>query len=466
MKVLIVLYDNGSHISFLPMGPAYVAAAIREAGHEVSFYNQDVYHWPDEHLAEYVTRNHFDAVGLGACGGYYQYRKILSLCEALAGMPKSKRPKIFLGGHLVSPDPGYFLQKTKADFICIGESEITIVELLDAIGGNRSYDSVKGIAFMSPSGDAVITGNRELIQDIDSIAYPAYDLLPMDHYTLKLYANQRPNQRSASILSGRGCTFKCNFCYRIDKGFRPRKTEKILEEMWLLKDNYNVDYFAFQDELLMSSKERTMEFSQAIIDAGLSISWSCNGRLNYASASREMLALMKKAGCVFINYGIESVNDEALRNMHKSLTVNQIIKGVENTLAENISPGLNIIFGNIGETKQMLEADVEFLLKYDDHAQCRTIRPVTPYPGSPLYYYAIEKGLLKDCADFYKKNTNSDLLTVNFTDMTDDEYYQELHKANLSLLNRYNEIHKKNMEETLEQLYVHRNAHFRGFRPV
>lgn len=252
----------------------------------------------------------------------------------------------------------------------------------------------------------------------------------------------------------------------MDKGFRPRTAKSIIREIDFLKERYDINYINFSDELLMSSVERVIDISQSIIDAKLNINWMCNGRLNYASVSREMLSFMKKSGCVFINYGIESVNDEALRNMNKALTVNQIIKGVENTLAENISPGLNIIFGNIGENKQMLENDVNFLLKYDDHAQRRTIRPVTPYPGSPLYYYAIEKGLLKDCEDFYEKNTNSDLLTVNFTDMTDDEFHNELKKANMRLLTRYHETQQKQMGNVLEQLYTDKNSSFRGFRPV
>ena len=124
---------------------------------------------------------------------------------------------------------------------------------------------------------------------------------------------------------------------------------------------------------------------------------------------------MKDAGCVFINYGIECMDDKILLNMHKNLTTKQIVEGIEHTLRAGISPGYNIIFGNIGENKDTLEKGVDFLLKYDDHSQLRTIRPVTPYPGCELYYYAIEKGLLKDCEDFYgNKHVNSDLLSLNF----------------------------------------------------
>ena len=124
---------------------------------------------------------------------------------------------------------------------------------------------------------------------------------------------------------------------------------------------------------------------------------------------------MKKAGCVFINYGIEAIDNDVLKNMKKSLTTEIIIKGIQATLDAGVSPGFNIIFGNIGDNRQTLKKGVDFLLKYDDGSQMRTIRPVTPYPGSPLYYYAIENGLLKDCEDFYEnKHTNSDLLAINF----------------------------------------------------
>jgi radical SAM superfamily enzyme YgiQ (UPF0313 family) len=265
------------------------------------------------------------------------------------------------------------------------------------------------------------------------------------------------------MLSGRGCTFTCNFCYRLDEGLRIRSNESIIEEIIFLKRNYGINYICFADELLMSSVKRTASLCEDFIRADLKIKWDCNGRLNYAKT--EVLKLMKRAGCVFINYGIEAMDNEILKNMKKALTTDQIIKGIEATLEVGISPGYNIIFGNIGENKETLDKGVEFLLKYDDGAQMRTIRPVTPYPGSPLYYYAIEKGLLKDCEDFYKnKHINSDLLAVNFTDMSDDEFHKALFEANSKLIKRYLNKKANLVLQEAEKLYCHKNAGFRGFR--
>jgi radical SAM superfamily enzyme YgiQ (UPF0313 family) len=174
---------------------------------------------------------------------------------------------------------------------------------------------------------------------------------------------------------------------------------------------------------------------------------------------------MKKAGCVFINYGIEAMDDQILKNMNKALTTKQIIKGIEATLKAGISPGLNIIFGNIGENRETLRKGVDFLVRYDDGAQMRTIRPVTPYPGSPLYKYAIEKGLLRDCEDFYEnKHINSDLLAVNFTDMSDEEFHKNLFEANSVLLENYFNRLKASYETQMKKLYFERDANFRGFR--
>jgi len=460
MRVLLIVYDNDSYMHWFPQGLAYVAPVLRNAGHDVVIYNQDQYHYPETHLTDYLTNNHFDVVGVSVIAGYYQYQKLLKISEAINRVPN--RPYYILGGHGPSPEPEYFLKKTNADVIVIGEGEITGVELLAALENRRDLSSVNGIAYLD-GGRLATTKPRELIQDLDSIPLPAWDLFPMDYYALIRNANIKNTQRAFPVISGRGCPFKCNFCYRLDKGFRPRSPESVIEEIRILKRDYLISYVTFSDDLLMSSAERTMMLCEAFIKANLNINWSCNGRLNYARP--EVLKTMKRAGCVFINYGIESFDDGMLKVMRKNLTTDQIIRGVEATLAEGISPGLNIIFGNIGETAEILEKGVDFLLKYDDQAQLRTIRPVTPYPGSPLYYYAIEKGLLKDCADFYEnKHLNSDLLSVNFTELSDDEFHRVLFEANRTLLENY---YRRQLEKSIDvskKLYLEKDASFRGFR--
>jgi anaerobic magnesium-protoporphyrin IX monomethyl ester cyclase len=462
MRILLVVYDNDSYIHWFPQGLAYVAAVLIKEGHEVEVYCQDMQHYPEGHLTEYLDNSKFDAIGLSFIAGYYQYGKALRISEAIN---RSKnRPFYIIGGHGPSPDPEFFLKKTGADVVVVGEGEDTIIELLKTVADHKPLTGVKGIAFHDGK-KVVISERRPLIQDIDTIPFPAYNLFPVQYYRLLRMPHVTSSDFVMPILSGRGCTFTCNFCYRMDEGFRPRSNESIIEEIRLLKKDYGITYIAFGDELLMSSEKRAASLCESFIKANLNVKWDCNGRLNYAKP--EILKLMKQAGCVFINYGIEAMDDQVLKNMNKALTTKIIISGIEATLKSGISPGYNIIFGNIGENRDTLKKGVEFLLKYDDGAQMRTIRPVTPYPGSPLYYYAIEKGLVKDCEDFYEnKHINSDLLAINFTDMTDDEFHEALFDSNSKLLDNYFKKKHISMIAQARKLYLENDKSFRGFRQI
>ena len=103
MRVLLVVYDNDSYIHWFPQGLAYIAAVLRRAGHEVEIYNQDCHHHPDEHLRAYIDRSEFDLVGVGVIAGYYQYRKLLALSEAINR--SRRRPFYVIRGHGPSPEP-------------------------------------------------------------------------------------------------------------------------------------------------------------------------------------------------------------------------------------------------------------------------------------------------------------------------------------------------------------------------
>jgi anaerobic magnesium-protoporphyrin IX monomethyl ester cyclase len=460
MRVLLVIYDNDDYIHWFPTGMAYISAVLIRHGYDVEIYNQDMHHYPESHLQQYLDNNKFDVIGLSFIGGYYQYKKAIVISEAIN---RSKNRSFFIiGGHGPTPEPEYFLKKTGADAIVMGEGETTILELMEALKSKGTLHQVNGLAFRDDN-QVIINAPRPLIDDIDSIPFPEYRLFPIQYYRLLRMPHCRKSDFVMPLLSGRGCTFKCNFCYRMDEGFRPRNNESIIDEIKLLKRDFGITYIAFADELLMSSKERTISLCNDFIKHKIDVKWDCNGRLNYAK--KDVLKLMKKAGCVFINYGIEAMDDQILRNMNKALTTKQIINGIEATTEAGISPGLNIIFGNIGENRETLWKGVDFLLRYDDGAQMRTIRPVTPYPGSPLYNYAIEKGLLRDCQDFYEnKHINSDLLAVNFTDMSDDEFHESLFEANSVLLENYFDKLKASYDIQMKKLYFERDTSFRGFR--
>lgn len=464
MRILLIAYDNGSFIHFFPLGLGYIAAVLREAGHEVEIYQQDQYHWPESHLANHLYHNAFDVVALGIIAGYYQYRKLLAISKAVKEWRETGAEFLYvLGGHGPSPEAEFFLKKTGADVVVVGEGERTFVELLDAESQGIWRGAVSGIGFLTEGGMGGYTATRPLISNIDGIPWPAWDLFPMDYYALLRLPHATPTDRVASLLSARGCPFECNFCYRLSPGARLRTVPDIVAEMEVLSNRYAMNYFVFIDELLMLGERRAVEISEAIRERLPGVKWSCNGRLNFATP--KALKAMKDSGCVEINYGVECFDDEVLKRMNKRLTTKQIEAGTKATLDAGITPTLNVMFGNLGETEETLWKTVEFLMKYDPHETLRTVRPLTPYPGSPLYYKAIEMGLLDGPEDFYEnKHVNSDLMSANFTDVPDDKFHELLLQANRMLMEKYYEHQGERNEMALNALYREKDASFRGWR--
>lgn len=430
---------------------AYVAGSLIRSGHEVEIYHQDIHHYPESHLTNHLNNNQFDMVGLGFVAGYFQYRRAKLLSRAINESKNRKNFVYVLGGHGPSAEPGFFREKMGADTVIVGEGEITVLKVANAPSWSNSVLQVRD----------------DPIKDIDSIPWPAYSLFPIEVYRLIRWPTSTRTDFCMPILTGRGCPYHCTFCYRMDEGFRPRDPLSVLDEVEYLRSQWGINHFQFSDELFMSSTERIQSFCDRMLTRNTQLwaKWDCNGRLNYATTGN--LELMKKAGCQYINYGCEVLDDEVLKNIKKGLTVDQIHSGVEATIKAGIAPGLNFMWGNIGDTKETLQKAVDFLLKWDGYSELRTIRPVTPYPGSPLYREAINRGLLEGPADFYdRRHINSDLLTVNFTDIPDDDFHKALMNANLQLMGGYYARSVRAATEEAIHFYRTKDKGFRGFREV
>jgi len=463
LKVLFVVYDNGSYDHVFPMGVGAIAGVLKRDGHEFSVWNQDMHHWPDDTLRTFLDENKFDVVVLSLIAGYYQYQKMKALSKAINN--SKNRPFYIMGGYGPTPEPEFFIRKSGCDVVCMGEGEVTISKLMEAIENKTSLKKVPGIAWLE-NNKLQTTPRASLVHDLDSLPPTPYEKFPMHYYRMLRMPKVKSTDFCFPLMSARGCSFKCTFCYRMDPGYRMRTPGPLLDEIEMLHKDYGITYIAFQDDLLMSSVEHTEAVCLEFLKRNLPVRWNCNGRLNYCS--EELLRLMKDAGCRFINYGIESMDQKVLNNMKKGLRPEMIIKGVEDTLKVGISPGLNFIFGNKGDNKKTIKSTIDFMLKYDDFAQKRTIRPVTPYPGSPLYYDAIKMGLLdknNPTEDFYeKKHLNSDLICCNFTELSDEEFYECLRWANSTLLKNYFDKQKISTLAQVDNLYKKKDATFRGFR--
>ena len=456
-RALFVVHDVYQDDNDFPLGVAYLASVLRNVGVDVQVFCQDVFHYPNSALASLLETSKFDLIGVGFLAARFR-ETVAPLCDVINRHKKDAL--LVLGGHGPSPIPEYMLKNTQADIVVIGEAEETIVEIMEGRDSRTALEGIEGIAYRQ-GDEVVVNPRRRPIRELDTIPFPAWELFPMDRYVnCSKYPGQTEMDKNLAIISSRGCLGRCSFCYRMEKGIRWRSIENVVEEMKTLKTRYGVNYFCFQDELFLFKKSRLFEFEDALQKNSLHTKFFCDARADIFD--EEMAECLKRIGCKYLNVGFESVDQKVLDAMHKGTTVEQNYGLAEIAHETGLALGLNFIWGSPCDTRDSLSRAVSFIRKFNSYASPRTIRPPTPYPGSPLYYEAIDRGLLNGPEEFFSRFRNSDLMAVNFTDMPDEECYRLLFAANKELTMDHYAHTGGSMEEAARTVQGFYDLYFRG----
>lgn len=368
----------------LPMlGLAYIAAALRDQGHEVRIIDYEVNAWSIDRVEGDVRAFAPHVVGMTA------YITNMRRCARVASIVKSISPAIvtILGGPQVSIFPDEAFASDSIDMIVLSEGEIVIRNVMNALGDEAKLAQVKGIWFRGASGQIVKNDREGLIDDLDILPEPALDLYEMEKYFPPAHIQGR---RVAHLLTSRGCPFKCTFCetkLTFGRSFRYHSTERVIGEIeTLIARGY--DSFQFYDDIFTANKKRIVDLCHAIIARGWKIKWMCFTRTNCVSG--DMLALMKQAGCYLITYGGETGDDDLLRLIKKDLTVAKNFEGIALTRKHGIKSMSSFMLGLPTETKEQTRKTIDFAVSSDlDYA----VFPITePYPGTELWVDARKYG--------------------------------------------------------------------------
>jgi len=310
---------------------------------------------------------------------------------------------VLIGLH-PSARPTECLAQPNIDSVVIGEPEMTVLELADTLetGNLEKLKEVKGIAF-NKDGKTIKTPPRPLIEDLDSLPFPARHLLPMKEFFEA--AKKRPisgNLKKPSIrmLTSRGCNHSCIFCSNyivMGRKWRARSPENVVQEIEQIVRSYGVKQVDFLDDNLTLDRKRMEKICDLIIEKKLDIEWCTPNGVRADCLDEELLAKMKKAGCKRIliapESGVQRVVDQVIKKR-------QDLKKVENAVASARKVGIEVgcffILGVIGETKEDMKATISFAHKLRHLGADRFyFSYATPLYGTELYEQAKRGGFLK-----------------------------------------------------------------------
>jgi radical SAM superfamily enzyme YgiQ (UPF0313 family) len=300
-------------------------------------------------------------------------------------------PGVFLiaGGPHPTIVPSQTIENEFIDAIVIGEGEIALAKLVLAVGGKSDPGAVPGVWYKK-NGQVIRNEAREFVSNLDDLPFPNRKLVNMERY---VSAN-----RAIPIHVVRGCPFRCLFCQPTQQRLfgtkvRYRSPDNVVAEMLALKKEFpEKNYvFSFQADTFTMSKKWVLELCQKIISSNLHRTpWICDTRVN--AIDREILDAMKMAGCFSICFGVESGSQRILDFLNKGIKVEESRNGLKLCYARNIIPKAYIMMGTPTETGSDLEMTCQLIR--DAHPAYLNISRTTPVPGSRIYDYVRERGML------------------------------------------------------------------------
>jgi anaerobic magnesium-protoporphyrin IX monomethyl ester cyclase len=316
----------------------------------------------------------------------------------LACRLKSIRPEIetVFGGVHVSAMGGELLTRfPQIDYLCLGEGEETLAQLAD---GTNPQD-VLGLAFRD-NGSVVVNQPRELIPDLDSLPFPAYEKLPgfPAKYNLPLFSYVKPP--GATMITSRGCPYQCSYCDRsvFKRGYRYNSPSYIYNHMKYLRDRFGVRHIIIYDDLFTLHRARIESLCDMLIQKPLGIQFNCAVRVGHADDA--LLRILKSAGCLMVSIGIES-GEPALLEVHKP---GVYLDEVRDTVARVHAAGLRVkglfMMGLPGETPESIKktSDLVISLELDD----MNMTKFTPFHGAPVWQNIFAEGQVEE--DWRKMN--------------------------------------------------------------
>lgn len=393
MKILLIYppYEKKEIFSFLsdnapvlpPLGLAYLAGYLRKHSHKVNIIDGPGLGIKTEDIVKAARDYSPDLIGITSNSALYS--RVLTLSEKLKNTLPSV--KIILGGYHPTFLAEEVLSSAFVDFIVKGEGEKTFLELCKSLEKNDDFFQIKGLGYKL-KGQMRINDERDFIEDLDKLPFPAYDLLPMANYHIGNIVGRAKN--TISIVASRGCTGNCYFCP--SPGFwkntyRKHSPGYVISLMNHLYENYQKNYFQFRDDTFILDKDWVLQFCGLLLKNKYKFRWDCYGRFDYLK--EDLLAAMKRSGCCQLSLGVESAEDETMKQF-KKFSKAEVYTGMKLLRKYGIKSRLFFMIGPPSRSLEDLDKIASLAIDLDPDLLHLTAS--IPYPGSRFYNEILNSG--------------------------------------------------------------------------
>ncbi len=341
----------------LPLGLAYVAASLEEAGHEVSVLD-GLAEAPD--LVEREGRIHrlglspdamadrldpdADVIGISNAWSFSW-----PLVRRLAHAIKERRPDAFLvaGGEHFTGLPEFSMQEAPLDACVLGEGEEIAVELMDALADGRPLDDIEGLA-LRRNGDIAVHPRRARRTDVDSIPWPAWHHFDIEAYNHHDLVTGLHKGRTVPILATRGCPYSCTYCSSprmwTTRWF-PRDPDDVVSEIASYVDRYEAVNFPFHDLTAIIKKDWIVRFCNGILDRGLDVVWQFPSGTRCEVIDEEVADLLRRSGGRHLAFAPESGSEETRKLIKKKMTTEGLMSAVDASCGQGLNITLFVVIG-------------------------------------------------------------------------------------------------------------------------
>jgi radical SAM superfamily enzyme YgiQ (UPF0313 family) len=410
------LYIEADAGIYPPIGLFYIAGYLKKySDHEVYILDAHAENFSHQKVKEYVSNLKPEIVGIYFTT-YYLYDSII-IARNVKNI--SKDIIIVAGGPHVVLYPNETIQIPEIDYVVVGEGEKSFTKLVNLLS-KRNLSLINQMPEVLTKEDVNKIPIRAKIDNLDDLPFPARELTDYKKYC-SILAKKNP---ITTMITSRGCPYRCYFCSNIESGqkVRYRSAKNVVDEIEEIVDKFGVQNILFFDELFTSNRRRVIEICDEIISRGLKIYWHCRSRADVLD--EEMVKKMRKAGCRFIQFGIETGSQRLQKVINKNLNLEKVKEIIKMVYDNGIYTYADFMVGLPTETEEEMKQTLEFAKSLKlDYAVFGMFHPDF---GSVFYEQGLRQGIFEDYWYSFVKNYGQISIADHSWTRKDKEKYHNI----------------------------------------